>query len=61
MAAIADGGTFVVSDVTATEAEADVTPSSGEYVLGKSLHGQAAVAGDIIAAMVNCTSNMLIP
>jgi len=61
MAAIADGAGLTVSDVTATEAEADDSPASAEHVLGKSIHGQAAVAGDIITALVNCTSNFLVP
>lgn len=59
MAAIADGADIAVSDVTATEAEAD-NADSGEYVLGKSLHGQASVAGDIITAAINCVSNHLL-
>ncbi len=59
MEAIVDGEDIGTTDTTATEAEGG-SADSGHYVLGKSLHGQAAVAGDIITAAINCISNHLL-
>jgi hypothetical protein len=53
---VADGGAITTGTAGRGEAVA-----SGDYTLGKSLHGAASVSGDIITASVNCVSNFLAP
>lgn len=53
---VADGADIATG--TAGKAEDALT---GDYILGKSLHGAASVTSDKITAAINCISNMLLP
>jgi len=55
---VADGADITTG--TAGKGE-DAATSDSDYVLGKSLHGQASVSSDKITAAINCISNMLLP
>lgn len=48
------------ADITTGTAGKGEDAAASDYVLGKSLHGAASASSDVITALINCISNVVI-